>query len=315
VTQPSSPSSSDTTRAGLLYGLAAYLWWGFVPLYFKLLTAVPVFEVLSHRIFWSLLFLTLLIGVQRRWREVAGAIRSQRLVLILMVTTLLLATNWGVFIWAVDQQLVLQASLGYFINPLVTVMLGVIFLHERLRPWQTAAVALATIGVLNLAITRGEVPWVSLALAFSFGGYGLLRKIVSVGTLVGLLVEITLIAPVGLFFVTRGVQRDQPWASSQQAWLYLMLIGSGIVTTLPLIWFNRAARRLRLSTLGFLQYVGPTCQFFVAVIIFREQFTLAHGITFGLIWLAVAVYSLDSVRAYRERKQESVQEPVQFMQD
>jgi chloramphenicol-sensitive protein RarD len=311
--EPSPPPTA--ARAGLVYGLAAYLWWGFVPIYFKLVAAVPAIEVLGHRIVWSCAFLAVLIAWQRRWHEVWTAMRMGRVVGVLVASTLLVGTNWFVFIWAVEHNQVLQASLGYFINPLVSVLLGMIFLRERLRAWQAAALVLVAAGVVNLAIAHGVLPWISLVLALSFGGYGLLRKIVNVGALAGLMVETAILTPLGIWLVARGMLRDLAPITSHQAQLYGILLLAGVVTTLPLIWFTNAARRLRLATMGFLQYVGPTCQFLLAVFLFNETFTRAHGITFSCIWLAVAIYSIDSIRAYTEARRTAVQEPMNFVQD
>jgi chloramphenicol-sensitive protein RarD len=292
-------------RAGLAYGLAAYLAWGFVPAYFKLLAHVSPLVVLCHRVVWSVLFLAVLIAVQRRGAEVWACARRRPVLLALLASTLFIAINWYVFIWAVSKGRVLQASLGYYINPLVNVMLGMVFLRERLRPWQAAGLALAAAGVVGMASFQGQLPWVSLALAFSFGLYALVRKTAAVGPLVGLTIETTLLLPVALvvlagpklgWFAPVGATAGVVWDTRT----YVLLALAGVVTAVPLLWFAAAARRLRLSTLGVLQYLSPTCQFLLAVFAYGETFRWWHGVSFGLIWGALAIYTVDSIRAYRQ---------------
>jgi chloramphenicol-sensitive protein RarD len=296
-----------TARAGLAYGLAAYLAWGFVPAYFKLLAHVPPLVVLCHRVLWSVLFLAALIAVQRRGAEVWACARRRPVILALLASTVFIAINWYVFIWAVSNGRVLQASLGYYINPLVNVMLGIVFLRERLRRWQVAGLTLAAAGVVVMASFQGQWPWVSLALAFSFGLYALVRKTAAVGPLVGLTIETTLLLPVAAV-VLAGPKLEwfapvgENAGAAAVAWgtqTYVLLALAGVVTAIPLLWFAAAARRLRLSTLGVLQYLSPTCQFLLAVFAYGETFRWWHGVSFGLIWGALAIYTADSIRAYR----------------
>jgi chloramphenicol-sensitive protein RarD len=253
---------------------------------------------------WSVLFLGLLIAVQRRGAELWSCARRRPVILALLASTAFIAVNWYVFIWAVSNGRVLQASLGYYINPLVNVLLGMIFLRERLRPGQWVGLALAAAGVVVMAASVGHLPWVSLALAFSFGLYALVRKTAAVGPLVGLTIETTLLLPVALV-VLAGPKLGWIGEVGAQggAWgsrTYVLLALAGVVTAIPLLWFAAAARRLRLSTLGVLQYLAPTCQFLLAVFAYGETFRWWHGVSFGLIWGALAVYTVDSIRAYRE---------------
>jgi chloramphenicol-sensitive protein RarD len=293
-------------RAGVFYGVAAYLAWGLVPLYFKLVAHVPSLAVLAHRVVWSVAFLLVVIAVQRRFPELRAAVRSRRLLGTLLVTSLLVAGNWLSFIYAVSTGQVLQASLGYFILPLVAVLLGMVFLHERLRPWQAAALALAAAGVLNLVIRQGVVPWLSLTMAITFAFYGLLRKLAAVAPLVGLTVETTLLLPPALAVVAWQVMRDAsgtPGGGSGagvDVATYPLLMLAGIVTAVPLLWFATAAKRLRLATLGFLQYIAPTCQFLLAVLVYDEPFTRVQAISFACIWTALVLYSVDSMMALRD---------------
>lgn len=297
---PDAPaSSSQSTQLALLCGLGAYLWWGFIPAYFHYLNVVaPTLSpwlMLGHRIIWSTLVLSITLIAQRRLGEVRVLLKQKRTLALLVASTFAIAVNWFVFMWAVAQHRLTEASLGYYINPLMNVALGMIFLRERLRRWQIAALALAGTGVLMLTIHRGQAPWVSLALAVSFGFYGLLRKLAPVGPVLGLLVEVVILLPAGIFLVgNAAVTGTHP----PGAHILVLLSLLGITTCIPLLMFAFAARRLRLSTLGFLQYVGPTCQFLLAVLAFGEPFGRAEILTFTCIWVALAIYSVDSCRAY-----------------
>ena len=239
---------------------------------------------------WSLVFLLILLGLQHRQAELRQVWRSPKKVAVLLTTAMLLTFNWGLYIYGVNSDRVVETSLGYFINPLVNVLLGFVFLKERLHWGQKVAVLLATLGVVNFILHFSSVPWIALALAFSFACYGLLRKIVAVSPLVGLTIETLLVAPVALALV--GF-----WAVSGTGYLgtslpmTLLFMGAGVMTSMPLLWFNNAAKRLRLSTLGFFQYIAPSIQLLLGVWVYREPFTTTHAITFGLIWLALAIYS------------------------
>lgn len=296
-TDLSNPHAIRQAEVGLAYGLGAYLWWGFIPLYFKLVAHLPPLAVLGHRVLWSFVFLAVLIAFTSAWGELGATLRDRRTLIMLGISTVLLAINWGIFIYAVSAKQVIQASLGYFINPLVSVALGIVFLKERLRPWQVLGLLAAAAGVAVLTITRGQLPWIALALACSFGGYGLVRKLAHVGPLIGVGVETAMLVPIAAAYVAFVHAGDgiPAFASSD---LVLLSI-SGVVTVLPLLWFTAATRRLRLSTMGFLQYVGPTCQFLLAVLAFDERFSTGTLAGFSLIWSACVIYSVDSLRAYR----------------
>lgn len=283
-------------RLGLIYGAAAYLWWGVVPLYFHLLRHVAPLGVLCHRVIWSLVFMGALISIQRRWGEVRAVAASPRNLGLLTVGSLLIAANWYVFIYAVSIGQTVQASLGYYINPLVNVVLGFLVLRERLRAMQWASVALATAAVVNLALHGTSFPWIALSLAISFGLYALLRKFVHVGPLIGLMVETAILLPPTIVLLAATPVGD---TSNYDAQTYALLMLAGIVTALPLLWFANAARRLRLATLGFLQYLGPSVQLVMAVLVLGEQLSRERIIAFSLIWLALAIYTWDSVRAHR----------------
>lgn len=279
---------------GVLSGLGAYGIWGFFPMFWKTLGHVPAMEVLAHRIVWACLLLGLAIIAMRRRRPLLQALASRRVVGTLALTTLLIAVNWLVFIWAVNSGRVLETSLGYFINPLVNVLLGVVFLKERLRPWQLAAVGLAAIGVLVLTLAQGAAPWASLVLGFTFGFYGLLRKRCPVDGIVGLTIETALLAP---FAAAWLLWLGGAGAFGDDGGTDLLLIVGGILTTVPLLLFVGAAHRLRLATVGLLQYIAPTLHFVLAVALYGEPLTAAHLITFGCIWGGIALYVGDTVRA------------------
>jgi chloramphenicol-sensitive protein RarD len=288
---PEQPPGVQTcrSRTGLLCGLAAYISWGFIPLYFHAVSNVPPLIVLCHRIFWSILFLAVLISARREWRSVLPVLRNRHNLKLLSVGAVLLALNWLVFIYAVMSKQVLQASLGYFINPLLSIFLGMLFLRERLRGWQWLAVFIAGAAVLNLALRSPTLPWISVSLAVSFGLYGLVRKKVDVDSLHSLLVETIILLLPALVVVALPVGHEFP------AKTLGLLSLSGIITAVPLIFFGAALRRLKLSTMGFLQYAGPTLQFLVAVVLFHEPLDPAKIVSFGLCWLAIAVYAADSV--------------------
>jgi chloramphenicol-sensitive protein RarD len=290
------------SRFGVLYGIAAYGSWGVFPLYFKAVARFSAVEVLAHRAIWSCLMLAVIVGALGRWQELRRELRSRKLRLMLALSTLLIAANWWMFVYAVTSGHVLQASLGYFINPLVNVLLGVMFLHERLRTRQMLSIGLAAIGVLVLTLFVGEVPWIALALAATFALYGLMRKLMPVDGLLSLTVETLVMAPLGLAYVcylAAATHREFPGLG-----MVGLLMLSGPVTTVPLLFFGAAARRLRLSTMGFLQYIAPTLQFLLAVLAFGEAFTWAHKLSFACIWAAVLLYAVDSFSAAREYRVE-----------
>jgi len=280
-----------------MYGLGAYLFWGLVPAFFKQLAHVPPIVVLSHRVVWSVVFCAALLAVGRRWDELRPVLRSRRMVLALGASTLLVAGNWFFFIVAVSTGRVLQSSFGYFITPLFSVALGMIFLKERLRGRQAIALACAIAGVLVMAGFQGQVPWLALGMATTFSLYGLVRKTTPVGPLIGLTVETLLLFPLMAPVAVLYVAGDAGAAAGART--YVLLVASGLITAIPLLWFAAAAHRLTLATLGFLQYVGPTCQFLLAVFAYGELFTATHAASFGLIWLAVAIYAFDTWRASR----------------
>jgi chloramphenicol-sensitive protein RarD len=273
----------ESTR-GVLFGVAAYGWWGVVAIYFRLLRNVRPEEVLAHRIVWSAVMLAAIVTLMRRWPSLYELFRDRRSVRLLALSASLVAANWYVFIWAVGRDHLLEASLGYFITPLINVLLGFAFLHERLRTLEWASVALAGVAVLWLVVGVGVFPWVSLAVALTFGMYGLVRKIAAVRSLEGLTIETVLLLPIAAgYLIYRASVPD------------LLLLASGPITALPLLWFASAVQRLRLATVGLLQYISPTIQFALAVAAFGEPFGSEKLIAFVLIWFAIGIYSAANV--------------------
>ncbi len=293
--------SNSSVKTGVLLALAAYCMWGFAPMYFKLLLAMPAGEILVHRILWSVLFLALLVLVSGEWLNVKNALKNHKVILILLVSGILLATNWLVFIWAINNDKLLEASLGYYINPLLNVLLGRLFLGERLSRMQKIAVGIALTGVLILVVSFGNVPWIALALAISFGIYGLLRKQVAVGALPGLLVETAMMVPFAVIYLWLFSTELSNMASNSLSWNTLLVV-AGVVTTAPLLCFTSAARRLRYSTIGFFQYIGPSIMFLLAVFYYAEPFNPERLITFGFVWSALVIFSFDSYRTYSRLK-------------
>jgi chloramphenicol-sensitive protein RarD len=284
---------------GFVFGVLAYGAWGFFPIYFKAVASAGPLELLSHRVVWALLLLLGLCRQQGLMGEVRHALKPGRTFALLIVTTLLIASNWLAYIWAIVSGHVIEASLGYFINPLVNVLLGVVVLKERLARPVVVAVLVAAAGVAWLTIQVGQPPWVALTLGFSFGLYGLLRKLVPVGAVTGLTVETALLTPLGLAYLLWLDHAGRSTFLAGHPHHDVLLVLSGPITALPLLLFTGAARRLPLSTLGFLQYFSPTIQLLLAVFLYKEAFTAARGVAFACIWTGLAIFAVHSLRRGR----------------
>jgi chloramphenicol-sensitive protein RarD len=278
-------------NAGVLSAIVAYTLWGLLPIYWKSIHTVPAFEVLCHRTVWSLTFVLLLLLWKKHWSWLDQARKSRATIITFLVTSSILGINWFVYIWAVNAGHILDASLGYFINPLISVLLGMLFLGERLRPWQWVAIGIALCGVVFLTVGYGAFPWIALTLALTFGFYGLLRKTASLEALEGLALETAVLSVPALAYL-----------------VYLELTGTasfghaGIVTALPLLLFASAARKVTLATVGILQYIAPTMQFLLGALVYGETFTETRLIGFGTVWIALIVYSLEGIIERRRRK-------------
>lgn len=289
---------------GILYAFAAFVLWGLFPVYFKTLHQIPALEMLAHRMAWSLVFVIAVLVVRRHWRWLGPTLRDRRLLGRFAASAVLLSANWGIYIWAVNAGHIVEASLGYFINPLINVVFGYAFLRERLRALQWAAVALAMAGVVWLTWQNGAPPWISLALAVTFGGYGLLRKTAQLGALEGLALETVLLFPVAIVYLTILSLAGESHFTHASRGLQLLLAAAGPITAIPLLLFGAAAQRIPLSMLGLIQYVTPTLQLLTGVLIYGEPFGVVRAIGYGAIWVALALYSLEGVRglvAARER--------------
>lgn len=289
-------------RQGVIYALCAYTLWGLAPIYFKTIAAVPAAEILTHRMIWSCALLLVLTLLGRQWHKVQAVLRQPKVLLTLAFTSITVGGNWLLFIWAINNGHMLDASLGYYINPLFNVLLGMLFLSEKLRRLQWWAVGLAAIGVAIQIIAFGSLPWIALVLASSFAIYGLIRKKLALDALTGLLIETLIMLPPAAIYLW-GIADSPTSHLTQNDWhLNLLLIAAGAVTTAPLLCFTAAATRLKLSTLGFFQYIGPSLMFILAVTLYGEALALDKMITFAFIWSALVLFSLDGLRSGKRKQ-------------
>lgn len=288
-----------TMNPGVVYAFAAFALWGLFPIYFKALHSISALEMVAHRMAWSLIFLFIVLTVRRQWRWLGPVLRDKRLLVRFAASAVLLSTNWGIYIWAVNDARIVEASLGYFINPLVNVLFGMAFLHERLRPMQWFSVVIAALGVLWLTWVNGAPPWISLALALTFGGYGLLRKTAKLGALEGLTLETMLLCPVALLYLFVLGANGHSGFLDASVGIEVLLAAAGPITAVPLLLFAAGARRIPLSMLGLIQYITPTLQLLIGVVIYQEAFGHDRLIGYSAIWAALAIYSLEGL--YRAR--------------
>jgi chloramphenicol-sensitive protein RarD len=291
---------------GILYGLGAYLIWGFIPIYFKLLKEVPALEILGNRILWSFVFLAGIITVLKEWKELIGMARKPRILVVYAVSSCLLTINWLVYIWGVNSGYIIETSLGYFINPLINVLLGVLFLHERLRPLQWVPIGLAALGVLYMTINYGQLPWIALTLAFSFGLYGLVKKIAPLGSLHSLTIETGILILPAVLYLLFAASRFSGATGGYDLPTHILLAGTGLVTAVPLLLFGAAARRIDLTLMGVLQYLAPTIQFLLGVLVYGEPFTTIRLVGFSFIWLALILFWVEGAIQQRKLKMASV---------
>jgi chloramphenicol-sensitive protein RarD len=284
---------------GIWSGVAAYALWGFFPIYWKLLQQVPALQLLGHRIGWSFGLLTLYILLSRQWNDFRLLAFHRRTIGIYAIAGILLSINWLIYVWGVNAGFIVETSLGYFINPLLSVVFGVVFLRERLRPTQWIPVVLAAIGVIYLTVTYGRLPWIALSLAFSFGLYGLVKKLSPLGSVYGLTLETGIVFPIALVYLAI-VQSNGTGAFLHEGLrIDLLLIGAGIVTTIPLLMFASAAKKIPLNMIGILQYLAPTIQFLIGVFVYKETFDTTRLIGFSIVWLAVIIFWIENIMAHR----------------
>ncbi len=280
-------------RKGLLLGFGAYLIWGFFPLYFKALSSIPSTQILAHRFVWSFLLLLLVLGWRKEWKTLGKLLEDRKTLAIYTLAGSLLAINWGMYVWAVNAGFVVETSLGYFINPLVNVLLGVLFLREKLRWSQWLPVGIAAVGVFYLTIQYHSLPWIALTLAFSFGFYGLVKKIAPLSSLYGLTLETMALFLPAVLYLTSQEMNGMGSFGHGTGILTVLVVLTGVVTVIPLLMFGSAARLVPLWTMGLLQYIAPTCQFLLGVLIFHEPFTTERLVGFSLIWLALIIFSTE----------------------
>ncbi len=300
-------TSPTDTRDGLAAGVAAYVMWGLFPVYFMYVAAVSPTEVLVHRIVWAVPFGAFIIALRKQWPEVREVLTHRGMLLTLVVSASLITINWLVYIWAVPQGRILESSLGYYISPLIYVLAGVVFFGERLNRRQSVAVGLAAIGVTIMTVSYGSLPWVALVLAFSFTGYGVVRKRIVIGAMPGLFVETLLLYPIAIGWLVWLIATGTATFWSGDVTMSVWLAIGGPLTVLPLLLFAIAARRLPLTTIGFIQFLAPTLQFCTGIY-FGEPLSNTTLVCFGFIWSAVLVFSFDAVQAGRRRQPESTGE-------
>lgn len=304
-------NSSENYSSALLAGFAAFITWGIVPVYWKLLKEIPAPQILAHRFVWTIAFLAALLTYQRRWPEVIATATTPRPALFCLSSGIAVSLNWLIFIWAVNIGRVLETSLGYFMTPIVNVLLGALILRERLTFAQLASILIASAGVVILTIGYGQFPWIAICLCITFGFYGLLRKQSGTAAITGLFLETTFLSPIAIAYLALLAAHGTLIFGQSHFTLSALLVSTGVVTALPLVWFGYAARHLRLVTIGFLQYLSPSISFFLGVFLYRETFTFVHLITFSLIWIALALVSTEAVLRWRSSKQFAAEEIIE----
>jgi chloramphenicol-sensitive protein RarD len=282
--------------AGIGYGVAAFLLWGVLPLYWKALKNVPALEILTHRIIWSFLFMMILITGKRRWTDLKAVVTKWDKLPAVLACAVLVSINWGVYIWAVNAGHIVDSSLGYYINPLLSIGLGMLVLRERLNFWQWVALVIAATGVLILTFHYGKIPWIALTLAISFGLYGLVKKMANIESTIGLTLETMLLAPFAFGYLLWLQQNGSGAFGNSPFWVSMLLAGAGVITALPLLWFARAAQTVPLSMVGFIQYLTPTIMLLFGLFLYHEIFTVAHLVSFGFIWCALVLFSCSQTK-------------------
>ena len=290
----------DQNRLGIWYGITAYTIWGILPLYWKLMIAVPAVEILAHRIFWSFIFMALVVIFSGGWKKVAAVFPDRKKLLLMFLCGFIISINWYTYIYAVNSDHVIEASMGYFINPLVVVLLGVTVFREKLSRWQLTALILATIGVLIITVQYGRVPWIALFLAATFAIYGLTKKIARVDPVTGLVLETFIVMPFALVFIITLEAGNAGALGTAPMAVRLFLAGTGIITAIPLILYARGIEKTTFSMMGFLQYIAPSINLFLGIFIFKEYFSLVHLISFCFIWAALAIFTLANTGVLKE---------------
>lgn len=291
---------SDQNRAGIWYGIAAYSVWGFLPLYWKLMVAVPAIEILAHRILWSFVVMAIVVVISGGWKRLVNTLTDKKKLFLMFFCGFTVSANWFTYIYAVNSGHVIEASMGYFINPLVVVMLGVTVFREKLTRWQLTAIILAALGVLIITVHYGQIPWIALLLAGTFAIYGLTKKIAGVDPVTGLVLETSIVMPFALIYII-SLEAGNVGALGTVPWLTkIILAGTGIITATPLFLYARGIEKTTFSMMGFLQYIAPSINLFLGIFIFKEYFSLAHFISFCFIWVALAIFTLANTGVLKE---------------
>lgn len=286
-------------KKGIWYGVAAYAMWGFFPIYWKLLHDVPALQVIGHRVAWSFILLLAFVLITKQWNEFRSVAFNRKTLGIYAVAGVLLSLNWLVYVWGVNAGFIVETSLGYFINPLLSVLFGVIFLREKLRPTQWLPVVIAAIGVIYLTVTYGRLPWIALSLAVTFGLYGLVKKVSPLGSVFGLTLETGIVFPIALIYLIFVETNHTGGFLHDGSFVDILLIGAGIVTTIPLLMFASAAKEIPLNMIGVLQYFAPTIQFLIGVFLYKEPFDTTRFIGFGIVWIALIIFWVENIMARR----------------
>ena len=284
---------------GIWNALTVYVMWGFFPIYWKLLQDVPALQVIGHRIGWSFLLLMTVILFTKQWKDFRSVALKPKIIGIYAIAGILLSVNWLIYVWGVNSGFIVETSLGYFINPLISVLLGVVFLHERLRTMQWIPIGLAAAGVIYLTVTYGRLPWIALSLAFSFGIYGLVKKLAPLGSLYGLTLETALVFPIAFVYLAFAQSTGAGAFLQNNLVTDILLIGTGVVTSIPLLLFASAVRQIPLTMIGILQYIAPTLQFLIGVFLYHEAFDQSRLIGFSLVWLALIIFWVENYFANR----------------
>jgi chloramphenicol-sensitive protein RarD len=294
----------NTYKQGLIYTAGSYFLWGILPLYWKMIENVSAEEILAHRIFWSFLFMLVLLSFNKEWKNIIVAskriIKKPLLFLSLVLSSLLISTNWFVYIWSVNNAQMIEASLGYYINPLISVLLGMIFFKEKLNLWQKLSFVIAAIGVLIMTFHYGQVPWVAITLALSFGLYGLTKKMTKFSSAIGLTFETMVVTPIAAYYLFMIASRGESYFLAYHVTTNLLLIGAGIATAIPLLLFASGARRIPLFMVGVLQYIAPTITLIIGIVLYKEPFTNIEVITFTFIWSALLLFTLSNSKYFRK---------------
>jgi chloramphenicol-sensitive protein RarD len=291
---------AEKNKAGILYGAFSFVLWGVLPLYWKLLQSVPPLEILYHRIFWSFIVMVAVVLFSNKWNDLLLIFSDLRKLALVFLCGFLISVNWYIYIYAVNIDQVIEASMGYYMNPLVMVLLGVTVFKERLKRWQVSAIVLAALGVIIVTVQYGRVPWIALVLACSFATYGLVKKMVAVDSIIGLTTETLIVMPLALYFILKLETGGVGTFVTAPFTLSLILAGSGIITAIPLLLYARGIEKTTFSMIGFLQYIAPSINLFLGIFVFREHFTLSHLISFCFIWAGLLIFTMSNVGILRE---------------